>query len=119
MNDRTHIGVASAAPPSRLSIAPVATPIVITVRDASGNKVSGEAGNLAASVTAGPNTGATVAAITEAGDTTYTTSYAPTIVGTDQVAITLGGTPISGSPYSSTRSKATTSPRRTCQCGSE
>jgi hypothetical protein len=32
---------------------------------------------------------------------THTASYTPTSAGTDQVAITMNGTPISGSPFSS------------------
>ncbi|MDH3571141.1 MAG: hypothetical protein OER89_13310, partial [Gemmatimonadota bacterium] len=68
---------------------------------ASLNPVTGEAANLAASVSSGPNAGATFAAITDQGNGTYTTSYTPTNVGSDAVAITLSGTAISGSPYTS------------------
>jgi len=84
----------------------VATTIVITVRDASNNLIAGQAANLAVSITAGPNTGATFAAITDNANGTYTTSYTPAAAGVDSFAFTLseGGTPtaIGGGPYSST-----------------
>jgi adhesin/invasin len=41
-------------------------------------------------------------AVTDNADGTYSASYTPTTAGSDQVAITLDGTAISGSPYSST-----------------
>jgi large repetitive protein len=75
------------------------TAIVVTVRDAYGNKVPGAAPQLAGSVT-GANT-ATLTAAVEQADTTYATSYTPTVAGADTVAITLGGVGISGSPYES------------------
>jgi hypothetical protein len=40
--------------------------------------------------------------VTDNGNGTYTASYTPQTTGTDQVAITLNGVPISGSPYTST-----------------
>jgi hypothetical protein len=83
--------------------------LTIIVRDATGNKVPGEAGNLAVTVS-GANAGAAVAAVTEnTADTAYTTSYTPTVAGTDQLAITLGGTAISGSPYASAVSASSAS----------
>ncbi|MCC7492369.1 MAG: hypothetical protein IT204_08495, partial [Fimbriimonadaceae bacterium] len=39
--------------------------------------------------------------VTDHGDGTYRASYTPTVAGSDQVAITLGGTAIGGSPYAS------------------
>jgi hypothetical protein len=39
--------------------------------------------------------------VTDSGDGTYSASYVPQVAGVDQVAITLAGTPISGSPYTS------------------
>jgi hypothetical protein len=76
------------------------TAIVVTVRDTFGNKLTGAAGQLAGSVT-GANTAALAAAVEQTGDTTYTTSYTPADAGTDQVAITLGGVAVSGSPFES------------------
>jgi hypothetical protein len=74
------------------------TAIMITVRDANGNKKPGQAGLLAGSVT-GVNTATLAAATEQTADTTYATGYTPTAAGTDQVAITLDGTPIGGSPF--------------------
>ncbi len=39
--------------------------------------------------------------MTDVGNGTYTASYTPATPGSDNVAITMGGTPISGSPYTS------------------
>jgi hypothetical protein len=89
----------------------LATPIVITVRDANDNPVAGQAANLVVSVT-GANT-LTAPQPTDNGDGTYTTSYTPTVAGTDNVAITLSGTPISGSPYTSVVGAGPPSPSTT------
>jgi hypothetical protein len=74
------------------------TTIVITVRDVSGNNLTGGGETIAASVT-----GANVATpiVEDRGDSTYAATYLPTRAGIDSVAITLGGQPISGSPYTS------------------
>src|SRR5690606_8314682 len=45
--------------------------------------------------------GASFTAITDNGDGTYTVSYTPTVAGSDEIAITLDGVAISGSPYTS------------------
>jgi hypothetical protein len=63
--------------------------------------VTGKESLLAGSVT-GANTATLDPASEQTGDTTYSTSYTPTSVGGDQIAITLDGVAISGSPYSST-----------------
>src|SRR5690606_41000326 len=76
-----------------------ATTVTVTVRDANGNKVPGAASLLAGSVS-GANT-ATLSSFTQQADSTYTAAYTPTAAGTDKIAITLDGTAISGSPYSS------------------
>ncbi|MDH3571662.1 MAG: Ig-like domain-containing protein, partial [Gemmatimonadota bacterium] len=102
------VGAASAAASSAVvpnGTAGDPTSMVITVRDADLNPVTGEAANLALSVT-GANT-ATPAQPADNGDGTYTTSYTPTNAGTDQVAITLSGTAIGGSPYPSVVSAGT------------
>jgi hypothetical protein len=80
-------------------VAGTLTAIVVTVRDASGNPLSGGGEDITVSVT-GANTGAAVT-VEDNGDSTYTATYTPTQVGTDSVAITLAGQPISGSPYTS------------------
>ncbi len=79
-------------------VAGFTTKIVVTVRDASGNQLSGGGESIAASVT-----GANVATATveDHGDGTYTASYTPRQAGSDSVAITLNGQPIAGSPYTS------------------
>lgn len=78
----------------------VLTSITVTVLDANGNPVAGEAANLAATL-GGANSGVTVSTITDNGDGTYTLSYTPVTAGTDTIAFALGGTPINGSPYTS------------------
>jgi hypothetical protein len=79
-------------------IAGFTTKMVVTVRDVSGNQLSGGGEVIAALVT-----GANVATATveDHGDGTYTASYAPTQAGSDTVAITLNGQPVSGGPYTS------------------
>jgi hypothetical protein len=79
-----------------------ATNISITVRDAFGNRVSGVAGSLSVSVTGGPNSGASFTDINESGNGVYTTSYTPETTGEDEITITLDGTDISSSPFTST-----------------
>src|SRR5690606_24657503 len=81
------------------------TTVTITVLDEYNNAVTGAAADLAITLT-GANATATVSAITDNGDGTYTATYTPTVAGADQVAITLGGTGISGGPYSSVVSSA-------------
>ncbi|MCA1800516.1 MAG: hypothetical protein LC650_04410, partial [Actinobacteria bacterium] len=77
------------------------TNITITVNDAFGNSVTGAAGDLAVTIS-GENPGATFDDITDNGDGTYSTGYTPTSTGDDIVTITLGGTAIQGSPFTST-----------------
>ncbi|UCG87392.1 MAG: Ig-like domain-containing protein [Gemmatimonadota bacterium] len=79
-------------------VAGFTTKILVTVRDASGNGLSGGGEAVAVSVT-----GANVATATveDHGDSTYTATYTPTQAGLDSVAISLAGQPISGSPYAS------------------
>ncbi|RQP13831.1 MAG: hypothetical protein EAS52_18735 [Parapedobacter sp.] len=76
------------------------TTVSITVLDEYDNPVTGVSGDLSVTV-GGSNSGATVGSVTDNGDGTYTVSYTPTIAGTDNLAIALAGTAISGSPYSS------------------
>ncbi|KPJ91371.1 MAG: hypothetical protein AMS18_08840, partial [Gemmatimonas sp. SG8_17] len=74
------------------------TAMVVTVRDVSGNPLSGGGEVVAVSVT-GANIA--TAAVEDHGDSTYTATYTPTRAGTDTVAVTLAGQHISGSPYTS------------------
>lgn len=81
------------------AVANLSTPITINVLDGNQFGISGQAGNLALSVTSGPNQGASFTSIVDNLDGSYTTSYTPQLAGTDTVSITLNGSPISGSPY--------------------
>ncbi|WP_262250454.1 filamin/ABP280 repeat domain-containing protein, partial [Parapedobacter soli] len=81
------------------------TTVTITVLDEYDNAVTGVAADLSIMLS-GSNATATLSAITDNGDGTYTVTYTPTVAGTDNFAITLGGTAISGSPYSSVVSSA-------------
>src|SRR5690606_9597615 len=63
------------------------TTVTITVLDEYNNAVTGAAADLAITLT-GANATATVSAITDNGDGTYTATYTPTVAGADQVAIT-------------------------------
>ncbi|MDZ7771338.1 MAG: filamin/ABP280 repeat domain-containing protein [Balneolaceae bacterium] len=78
-----------------------ATTVTVTLRDAAGDPATGSGGALALSV-AGANAGASFGAPVDNGDGTYAASYTPTVAGTDEIAITLGGVAIPGSPFSST-----------------
>jgi large repetitive protein len=88
------------------------TNILVTVRDANNNKVTGASGLLAGVVT-GANVQELAAAVERTVDTTYTTSYTPANAGQDSVAITVGGAAISGSPYVSVVSEPLAAPVNT------
>jgi adhesin/invasin len=77
------------------------THIVVQARDAFGNPVT-VGGETVVVTVSGTNTAGPITA-TDRGDGTYTASYTPHPVwtGTDYVEITMNGTPISGSPYTS------------------
>jgi len=78
----------------------VGTPTTVTVQaaDALDRPVTLGGDVVVVSVT-GANT--ETPAVTDNGDGTYTASYTPALAGTDLVAITLNGVPISASPYAS------------------
>jgi hypothetical protein len=78
------------------------TDITMTVRDAFDNRVDGVAGSLSAAVTSGPNSGASFTTISSSGNGVYTTGYTPETTGDDIITITLDGTGISGTPFTST-----------------
>jgi hypothetical protein len=75
------------------------TVITVTTRDANGNPLTAGGDVVVVSVT-GSNTA--TPGVTDNGDGTYTAQYTPTVPGEDLVAITLNGSAISGSPYTST-----------------
>ena len=83
-----------------------ATNISVQARDATGAAI-GTGGDQVAVAVSGANPGDLP--VTDNGNGTYSASYTPQVAGIDQVAITLGGSPISGSPYSSTVSAPSTS----------
>ncbi|MCA1800278.1 MAG: hypothetical protein LC650_03205, partial [Actinobacteria bacterium] len=77
------------------------TEITITVLDSFNNRVTAAGDDLSVSVTSGPNSGAAFTSITDNLDGTYSTSYTPETVGTDEITTTLNTIEISGSPYPS------------------
>jgi hypothetical protein len=76
------------------------TPITIRTRDGFGNdlKTGGYAGQLAVRVS-GANSASP--SVVDNGDGTYSASYFPLFSGDDEIAITLNGVAIKGSPYRS------------------
>jgi hypothetical protein len=82
------------------------SPTIVTVqaRDANGNDLATGGDNVVVTVTGANNA---TPAVTDNTDGTYTAQYTPSVAGTDNVAITLNGTAISGSPYTSTVSPGT------------
>ncbi len=85
-----------------------ATNIVVQAKDAFGNNLTTGGATVRVTVTGANSAGPLTA--TYAGGGTYSTSYTPTVAGLDQVAITLNGSAISGSPYSSTVTVGALSP---------
>jgi hypothetical protein len=76
------------------------TTITVQAKDQFGNDVTVGGATVEVTVT-GTNSAGPITA-TDNGDGTYTASYTPTLSGPDQVAITLNGSPISGSPFNTT-----------------
>ncbi|MEX2600381.1 MAG: invasin domain 3-containing protein [Balneolaceae bacterium] len=76
------------------------TEITITVEDALENRVEGVAGDLTISIT-GANSDASFSTIEDQGEGVYTVSYTPAEQGEDEITISLNGTGITGSPYTS------------------
>ncbi len=81
-------------------VAGTATVITVQTRDVTGAAMTTGGAFIAVSVTGANNPGGL--AVTDNGNGTYTASYTPLLTGVDQVDIRLGGTPIGGSPYTST-----------------
>ncbi|MCJ7629170.1 MAG: hypothetical protein MUO50_12385, partial [Longimicrobiales bacterium] len=75
------------------------TNIVVQARDAHGNPLS-VGGETVVVTVSGKNPTGTMTA-TDVGDGTYAATYTPREKGTDIVVITMNGTPISGSPFTS------------------
>jgi hypothetical protein len=75
------------------------TRIVVQARDAYGNPLSVGGETVVVSVSGDNEVGPIT--VTDEGDGTYRAEYTPDRTGTDSVAITMNGTPISGSPLTS------------------
>ncbi|MDQ3138779.1 MAG: Ig-like domain-containing protein [Gemmatimonadota bacterium] len=88
-----------------------ATPIQLRLKDGFGNPVSGASGQIAVAV-AGPNTAAAVS-VSDNGGGAYIARYTPTIVGTDQIEVRVGGQAVPGSPFTSGVVAGPASPART------
>ena len=84
------------------------TNIVVRARDRYGNPLSSGGATVVVTLSGANKAGALT--VTDRGDGTYTAGYTPTSAGTDQVAITMNGTPISGSPFASTVAAGSPSP---------
>jgi hypothetical protein len=76
------------------------TIIVVTARDQWANRLVSGGANVVVTVT-GANQRTPIIA-TDNGNGTYTAAYLPLVIGQDTIQITLNGTAISGSPYTST-----------------
>jgi hypothetical protein len=87
------------------------TPITIRLNDEFGNRVEGQAGSLAVSVT-GANEVSNID-VSDRGDGNYSASYKPIQAGTDQVHVRVGGDELSGSPFSSAVAAGPASPATT------
>jgi adhesin/invasin len=74
------------------------TAIEITLKDQFGNAVPGAAGQVAVAVS-GANANPSLS-VEESGGR-YRARYTPTVVGTDQIDVSVGGQPAPGSPFSS------------------
>lgn len=75
------------------------TRITVQARDVGGNPLSEGGATVVVTVTGANNAGPITA--TDMGDGKYTASYLPFWRGTDTVAITMNGIPMSGSPFTS------------------
>jgi hypothetical protein len=100
------VAVISPAPVAAMSVATVpdgvvgqVTQIVVQARDGSGQNVTTGGAAVVVLVTGSNSAGPSAA--TDNGNGTYAAGYTPALAGTDQVAITLNGQPIQGSPYTS------------------
>ena len=79
-------------------VAGEASTITVTIRDKSGNTLTGAPADLAISVT-GANTADP--GFTESLEGVYSAIYVPTVVGTDRVVVTVDGIEVPGSPFES------------------
>ncbi len=116
LNDSPYTSVVSAgalSPANSTATVPAgtagsATNITVQARDASGNPLTTTGATVLVTVTGSNSAGPFTAA--DGGDGTYTTSYTPSAAGTDNVAITMNGTALNDSPYTSVVSAGALSP---------
>jgi hypothetical protein len=87
-----------------------ATNIVVQARDKGGNPLTSGGATVVVTVSGANNAGALD--VTDQDNGTYTASYSPVAAGTDYIAITVDGTPIGGSPFTSTVGAGEVSPAR-------
>ncbi len=92
-------------------VAGVATTISVQLEDEFGTRVAGAAGSIAISI-AGANPAPSLP-VTDRGGGSYTASYVPTRVGTDNVDLRVNGTGVAGSPFTSTIVPGPASPSTT------
>jgi adhesin/invasin len=107
------VEVGPVSPPHSVATVPngsagAATGIVVETRDANGNPLREGGETVAVTVSGANNPGALV--VNDSADGIYTATYTPTTAGTDEVAITINGTPISGSPFTTTVGPGAVSP---------
>lgn len=77
------------------------TTITISLLDEFENPVAGSSELISIEVSSGPNNGATFTDVQDEGDGTYQTTYTPQTIGTDQITITVDGSEIEESPFTS------------------
>jgi Big-like domain-containing protein/filamin/ABP280 repeat protein len=114
----TTVTVTPGAPdPSRVSVsvpsgtAGSATQVQMTLQDQFGNPVVGAAGQISV-VVSGANAKGNLP-IVEQGGGRYSATYTPVRVGTDQVDVRVGGTPVPGSPFASAVAAGAPDPNHT------
>ena len=109
----SKVGAGSVSPANSTATVPSgsvgsATSVVVRARDENGNALTSGGATVVVTVSGANNPGALT--VTDRSDGTYTAGYTPTAAGTDQVTITIEGTPIGGSPFTSTVTVGSASP---------
>jgi adhesin/invasin len=108
---------AGAADPSRVSVsvpsgtAGSPTQVQMTLQDQFGNPVIGATGQISVAVS-GANAKGSLP-IVEQGGGGYSATYTPVRVGSDQVDVRVGGTPVPGSPFTSSVAAGASDPLHT------
>lgn len=92
-------------------VAGAETDVAIALQDEFGNPLPGAAGQIDVGVS-GANT-VNDAHVEDLGDGGYRASYTPTRTGTDQVSVTVAGTAVTGSPFTSSVAAGPADPNHT------